>query len=175
MSSGNSNVKQKRTSIENANIKRPMMRLGKGVNIRIQQSALVHWSWVGCCQPSSPLTSNVSNDIKQRQQCPRLGRGGKFKNTTINISPLVVSLADTLWQVVNVNYLNQCWLSVLIVDSIWNPRNSEQSWWNQVDAWTSSANNSNNWHECSVDSCNHRDGKVHTRRVLGQNESTSGN
>ena len=65
--------------------------LGKGGNIRIQQSALIHLSWVGRCRPSSPLTPNINDNIKQRRHRPRLGRGGPFKNTTINIIPLVVS------------------------------------------------------------------------------------
>jgi len=82
---------------------------------------------------------------------------------------------DSLWQIVNVDYSNQCWFSVLIVGSVRNPRNTEQSWWNQVDAWTSSADNNDDWHECRVDSRNNWDGKVHTRRVLGRNKSTSDN
>jgi hypothetical protein len=37
-------------------------------------------------------TNNDNDDIKRRRHHPRLGRGGQFKNTTINISPSVVSL-----------------------------------------------------------------------------------
>ena len=69
--------------------------LGKGGNIRIQKSALIHRLWVRRCRPSSPLKSNVNDDIKQRQHRPRLGRGGQFKNTTINIIPSVVSSAGS--------------------------------------------------------------------------------
>jgi len=130
-----------------------------GMSARTRRSVSLQWlSWFNPSNGAMHFVSYMQPEVSQGFPSGVLKRCGRLSRVvdTHHQTPLYrrqedtcilvahdehLLEGDTLQQVVDANYSNQWWFSVLIIGSVWNRRNTEQSWWNQVYAWTSSATN----------------------------------